>query len=608
MGSQFTVGDLVGRGGFAEVFAVRDNRLKRDLAVKVLSPELVVNQALLGRFRREAEAIAALRHPGIVPIYDVGESGGIAYIVMPLIQGDTLRKVLEQEHRLAIPEVRRILIEVANALQMAHAAGLVHRDIKPENVMVEGPKRQILVMDFGIAKAIDPDSTGVTSTGLIVGTPHYMSPEQASGESVDARSDQYSLAVLGYRMVTGTHPFEAETTRALLYKQVFESPTPAAERFPEVPTDLSNALHRGMSKEVKDRFATIEEFAEAVTSEATGSAAPAAAAPASPVSPKAAATAPPRTRKPRPGVLIGAGIVSLLAVVAVGVSLLPSGGAPTPAVVTQPGAAPAGPSGVPTPPEPGPPSGARRTTGEPGTAPASSRRGSASRSEPAAAAPAFTSCTEAVGKVAWAAAVPLCQTEAEGGSVDAQLTLGGLFDRGQGTAADPALAAQWYGKAMEGGSGEATHRLGGLYEEGRGVTRDMARASELYLQAARRGVVPAMRAAARQFEAGSGLRKDEREAVSWYRRAAAAGDAPSAGRLGDLFAQGRGVSQNYAEAARWYTRAADAGQADAQFSLALAYFQGRGVPASDSLGLVWLRRAASQNHPQAVEELKRREP
>ncbi|HKP30023.1 MAG TPA: serine/threonine-protein kinase, partial [Gemmatimonadales bacterium] len=269
LGTNFTVGELVGRGGFAEVFSVRDNRLKRELAVKVLSPELVVNQPMLQRFRREAEAVAALRHAGIVPIYDIGESGGIAYIMMPLIKGETLKKRLDREGRLQINEVRRVLKEIATALSVAHDAGLVHRDIKPENIMLEGPKQQILVMDFGIAKALDPDQTGMTSSGLIVGTPHFMSPEQASGEAVDARSDQYSLAVLGYRMVTGAHPFDGETTRALLYKQVFETPPPARERFPDVPVSLSDALHRGMAKDPKDRYASIDEFAAAVLQEDT---------------------------------------------------------------------------------------------------------------------------------------------------------------------------------------------------------------------------------------------------------------------------------------------------------------------------------------------------
>src|SRR5512135_212219 len=269
LGPNFQVTDLVGRGGFAEVFSVRDLRLKRDLAAKVLSPELVVNATMLARFRREAEAVAALRHPSIVPIYDVGESGGIAYIVMPLIQGETLRKTIDREGRLPIPEVRRILREIAGALHVAHEAGLVHRDIKPENIMLEGPRQQVLVMDFGIAKALDPESTGMTSSGLIVGTPHYMSPEQASGDPVDGRSDQYSLAVLGYRMATGGHPFEGETARALLYKQVFESAPPARDRFPDVPQALSDALHRGMAKDPNDRFPTIEDFAAAIAVEDT---------------------------------------------------------------------------------------------------------------------------------------------------------------------------------------------------------------------------------------------------------------------------------------------------------------------------------------------------
>ena len=630
MGSNFTIGDLVGRGGFAEVFAVRDNRLKRDLAVKVLSPELVVNQAMLTRFRREAEAVAALRHPGIVPIYDVGESGGIAYIMMPLIPGETLRKTLERDNRIPIPESRRILVEVSNALHVAHSAGLVHRDIKPENIMLEGPKKQVLVMDFGIAKALDPESTGMTTSGLIVGTPHYMSPEQASGEAIDARSDQYSLAVLGYRMVTGTHPFEAETTRALLYKQVFESPAPAAERFADVPADLSTALHRGMSKEPKDRFPTIEEFAAAVRGGA-GESRPALGvtmvSPARPTpaavpargKPEEKAKAPP-TPKPRKvsTVIFAAGAAaSLLAVLAVARSVLtsssssraPSGTVPPAASAPSPaqGAAPQPPPA----PRPQPPVSRPQVAGRepPRTgADAAGPRPTTTRAAPPPVQPTFSTCGEAVAKSAWPQAAPLCRTEADQGKVDAQLALGAMFDRGQGLEADAAQAAEWYTKASDGGSGEAAYRLGLLHEEGRGVAKNPTKAGELYLQAARRGVVPAMRATARQYETGAGLRKNDAEAVNWYRRAAAAGDAPAEARLGDFFAQGRGVSRNDAEAVRWYTRAAESGDAAGQYALAMAYFSGRGVASSDSSGLQWLRRAAAQGHPQAVEELGRRAP
>ncbi|HEV8455513.1 MAG TPA: serine/threonine-protein kinase, partial [Gemmatimonadales bacterium] len=226
LGKHYELNELIGRGGFAEVFRVRDLWLKRDLALKAIRPDLTVSGTMLARFRREAEAVAALRHPSIVPIYDIGEADGIMYILMPLIKGESLKGLLVRDGRRPINEARRILLEAAGALASAHEAGVVHRDIKPENIMLEGKSRRVLVMDFGIAKVMDAaGDSSLTSSGTIVGTPHYMSPEQASGDPhLDHRTDQYSLAVVGYHMLTGSVPFEGESTRAILFKQMMESP------------------------------------------------------------------------------------------------------------------------------------------------------------------------------------------------------------------------------------------------------------------------------------------------------------------------------------------------------------------------------------------------
>ena len=616
LGPNFEVGDLVGRGGFAEVFAVRDLRLKRDLAAKVLSPELAVNQQMLQRFRHEAEAIATLRHPSIVPIYDIGESGGIAYIVMPLIKGDTLRKILDAEGPLPMAEARRILGDVAGALQVAHAAGLVHRDIKPENIMLEGPRRQVLVMDFGIAKALDPASTGMTSSGLIVGTPHYMSPEQASGDAVDGRSDQYSLAVLGYRMVTGEHPFEAETVRALLYKQVFENPPPARDKFPDVPQVLSDALHRGMAKDPRDRFATIDEFATAISVEDTSeyearTAAAKAVLKASTrttaKSPSSATGArPPIRRKGRGGLLIGGAVVVLGAIAVVAITRLRS-----------PGAGPAD-EGAATQTAAVAPAVALQdsTSGNETSASGPDRANRATRpsatetrtgNRTAAATPAGpATCAEAVRASAWTPAFGLCQTEAAAGDAAAMAALAALYEAGRGTPADLGAAAEWYRKATDAGSVESAWRLGQMAEAGRGVERNPADAMSLYQQAARRGYAPAMRSLARLYEDGVGVRRNESEAANWYRRAVAANDVPSFVRLGVLYNLGRGVTKNEAEAARLFARAAQAGDAEGQYALALAYLAGRGVEPSDSLGVMWLQRAAAQGHEPARQELAKR--
>ncbi len=224
LGSNYELGKLVGRGGFAEVFLVHDKRLKRDLALKALRPDLVISEHLLTRFRREAETVAALRHPHIVPIYDIGEADGIAYILMPLIQGESLRALLMREGPRPVREATRIMLEASDALGAAHDAGVVHRDIKPENIMLEGKTRRVQLMDFGIAKAIDTsgdEGPGLTSTGMLVGTPHYMSPEQASGEpNLAHRSDQYSLALVAYQMITGSLPFDGDATRHVRFQQM----------------------------------------------------------------------------------------------------------------------------------------------------------------------------------------------------------------------------------------------------------------------------------------------------------------------------------------------------------------------------------------------------
>lgn len=265
LGPDYQVGDLIGTGGFAEVFAAFDRRLKRRVAVKVLRAEHRGNAALQERFRREAEAMASLRHPHIIPVYAVGESQGLAYFVMPLLEGQTLAAALEQEPRWSFPEVCRILREAASGLAEAHRTGLIHRDVKPENIFLEGPARRVVIMDFGIAKAIDEQSHGLTATGVLIGSPQFMSPEQAVGDPVDALSDQYSLALVGYRMLAGRVPFEAESVRALLFKQANAEP-PALEGLrPDIPSSLNAVITRGLAKERSRRYSDIGQFEAALT-------------------------------------------------------------------------------------------------------------------------------------------------------------------------------------------------------------------------------------------------------------------------------------------------------------------------------------------------------
>jgi len=260
LGAGFELGALLGRGGFAEVYEATDVKLKRRVAVKVLRGDLPVSEALAERFRREAEAVAKLRHPNIVTIHQVGEGEGLSYYVMPLIEGESLRQRLGHGP-LPITEARRILRETASALAVAHKTGLVHRDIKPDNIMLEGEESRVVVMDFGIAKALASGETGLTGTGMIVGTPHYMSPEQAMGsKEVDARSDVYALGVVAYQMLTGRLPFEGETAQEVLVQHITGEAAPADSLRPDVPDDLLDAVERCLRKDPAARFASAEEL------------------------------------------------------------------------------------------------------------------------------------------------------------------------------------------------------------------------------------------------------------------------------------------------------------------------------------------------------------
>ncbi|MES1259025.1 MAG: serine/threonine-protein kinase, partial [Gemmatimonadota bacterium] len=275
LGPGYELQERIGAGGFAEVFRARDLRLKRDLAVKVLRPDLGLSPDLLQRFRREAETIAALRNPHIVPVFDVGENEGLAYIIMPLISGESLRATLDRDGAMPPTDVRRIHREAALGLAAAHEAGVIHRDIKPENIMLEGRDKRVLLMDFGISKAVGAAGDGdpgqaLTTTGIIIGTPQYMSPEQACGDkNIDARTDQYSLAVVGYRMLAGGLPFEGDSTRAVLYQQLVAEPPPLSSKVPGIPGGLANAIQRAMAKEPAERFADMAEFAAMLESEAS---------------------------------------------------------------------------------------------------------------------------------------------------------------------------------------------------------------------------------------------------------------------------------------------------------------------------------------------------
>ena len=256
----------VGRGGMGIVYCARDKRLKREIAIKVLPPELSFRADIRQRFLREAETAAQLNHPNIVPIYTVEERDNLVYFVMAYIKGDNLGQRLQQHGPIAPVEVRRILKEVADALSYAHNRNVIHRDIKPDNIIIDDETGRAMVTDFGIARALtDSGDSRLTATGMAIGTPAYMSPEQSAGDSaIDGRSDLYSLGVVGYQMLCGQPPFVANNTPSMLVKHLSEKPIPVDERWPDLPQDLSRAVMMCLEKDPADRFPNAAAFALAL--------------------------------------------------------------------------------------------------------------------------------------------------------------------------------------------------------------------------------------------------------------------------------------------------------------------------------------------------------
>ena len=259
---KYKIDRILGKGGMGAVFLAHDLTLEREVAIKVLPPDISMDEHIVKRFQQEAKTAAKLDHPNIIPIYRVESEGGLNYFVMKYIEGTSLEDILDQKLPLAIDYIQRVLWEAACALGHAHQRGVVHRDVKPANIMFDHDGR-VMLTDFGISKALQAAS-GFTGTGMIIGTPHYMAPEQAKGGSVDGRADQYSLGVVAYRMIAGELPYSGDSVHTILYKHIFgEVPRVSGKRL-GTPDFLTTAVTRALAKEPDQRFATMEEFATAL--------------------------------------------------------------------------------------------------------------------------------------------------------------------------------------------------------------------------------------------------------------------------------------------------------------------------------------------------------
>ena len=532
---RYVVSRELGRGGMGIVYEATDPQIGRRLAIKIINFQSFTTSeestALRDRLFREARSAGALSHPGIVVIYDVGEDNQMAYIAMELVDGPSLHQILASGHRLDPADVLDILQQAAAALDHAHQCGIVHRDIKPANIMLH-QKSQVKIADFGIAKiTFEPK---YTMTGTSMGTPDYMSPEQIEAQPTDGRSDQFSLAVVAYELLTGVTPFHGGSFAAILHRIVAGPRPSAAATNPALPAGVDEVLRRAMAQLPAERYATCAEFVRALEVAMQ----PAQVTQPAPITQSAQITQPAPTaaipvvqpRRDKRLFYVLAGILAMVVVLAGAVYYLldfrktsPQSAA-VPAVPpasqvagSQPTNSPASPAGLspspanPAPAEVPPPATTHPAVKTKSALPANPQDG---RTPPAGAVTASSAQPVPTSVVPQQPPVGLPPPQpvdtvrdllnaAEAGSPVAMDRIGQMYEHGSGgLPRDATEAFRWYSKAASAGQATALYHLGSLYEAGIAIPRNLNEATRLYQKAAAAGNIDA-RARLSQLPAAS---------------------------------------------------------------------------------------------------------
>src|SRR5579863_1717664 len=259
LAERYEILELLGQGGMGAVYKARDTELERLVALKLIRPELASNPEILHRFKQELILAREVTHRNVIRIFDLGQARGVKFITMQFVEGRDLRTALREKGKFTPEQAVQVISQVCRALEVAHAAGVVHRDLKPQNIMLDATDH-VYVMDFGIAHSLE--TPGMTQTGALMGTPEYMSPEQAKGMKVDARSDLFALGIIFYELLTGISPFKADTAMATLLKRLQDRPQPPAEVDPTIPQGISDVVMKCLEIEREQRYSNAREILE----------------------------------------------------------------------------------------------------------------------------------------------------------------------------------------------------------------------------------------------------------------------------------------------------------------------------------------------------------